>query len=164
MAFPGDLMAVHGNTKFTEADRVKARRLFVEEGATADQVAAVIGASSRTVQGWVRDLGWRDARAAWVEVHGISLEELEDRALRKLLGRLENEAATLEPDALLALLTNINRFKALIAKQQGFRLVDAALVVGEDFQAFVLREFPNEAPRLLEAWKAFLDDVSRRNG
>ncbi|WP_257311128.1 hypothetical protein [Geothrix fuzhouensis] len=157
-------MTVHGNTRFGEEHRVKARRLFVEEGASADQVAKVIGASSRTVQSWIRDLGWREARATWVEVHGISLEELEDRALRKLLGRLETSAATLEPEALLALLTNVNRFKALIAKQQGFRLVDAALVVGEDFQAFVLREFPNEAPRLLEAWKAFLDDVSRRNG
>jgi transposase len=155
-------MAVHGNTRFGEEHRVKARRLFVEEGATADQVAKVIGASSRTIQGWIRDLGWREARTAWMEVHGISLEELEDRALRKLLGRLENEAATLEAGELLSLLTNVNRFKALIAKQQGFRLVDAALVVGEDFQGFVLREFPNEAPRLLEAWKAFLDDVSRR--
>lgn len=157
-------MTLHGNTRFTEEHRVKARRLFVEEGKGADEAAQAIGASSRTVQSWIRDLGWREARAAWVEVHGISLEDLEDRALRKLLGRLELEAATLEPEALLSLLTNVNRFKALIAKQQGFRLVDAALVVGEDFQAFVLREFPNEATRLLEAWKAFLDDVGRRNG
>lgn len=156
-------MTLHGNTRFTEEHRVKARRLFVEEGKSADEAAKAIGASARTVQGWIRDLDWREARAAWVEVHGISLEDLEERALRKLLGRLELEAATLEPEALLSLLTNVNRFKALIAKQQGFRLVDAALVVGEDFQSFVLREFPNEAPRLLEAWKAFLDDVGRRN-
>ena len=153
---------VHGNTRFTEEHRVKARRLFVEEGASADQVAAVIGASSRTIQSWVRDLGWREARASWVEVHGIPLEELEERALRKLLGRLENEASGMEPGALLNLLSQVNRFKALIAKQHGFRVMDAALVVGEDFQGFVVREFPNEAPRLLEAWKAFLDELGRR--
>lgn len=153
---------VHGNTRFTEEHRVKARRLFVEEGRSPEEAAAAIGASARTVQGWIRDLGWREARASWVEVHGIPLEELEERALRKLLGRLETEAATMEPGELLSLLTNVNRFKALIAKAQGFRLVDAALVVGEDFQGFVLREFPQEAPRLLEAWKAYLDDLGRR--
>ncbi|MDR3684767.1 MAG: helix-turn-helix domain-containing protein [Geothrix sp.] len=155
-------MTVHGNTRFTAEDRVKARRLYVEEGSNVEQIAAIIGCSERTVQSWIRDLGWKDARSAWVEVHGIPLEELEERALRKLLGRLEREASELQPAELLSLLTHVNRFKALIAKQQGYRLMDAALVVGEDFQSFVLREFPNEATRLLEAWKAFLDEVNRR--
>lgn len=152
----------HGNTRFSDEDRAKARRLYVEEGEGLEAIAKVVGCSTRTLGVWVRDGDWKEDRASWLRVHAVPLEDLEERAIRKLLGRLEREADALEPDALLALLTNINRFKALIAKRQGYRLLDAALVVGEEFQAFVLQECPEEAPVLLDAWKKFLEDMQRR--
>jgi len=121
-----------------------------------------IGCSPRTLGIWAKDMGWKDDRASWIRIHAVPLEDLEERAIRKLMGRLERDAETLEPEILLSLLTNINRFKALIAKRQGYRVLDAALVVGEDFQEFVLRECPDEAPVLLEAWKNFIEDLQRR--
>ncbi len=152
----------HGNTRFGDEHKAQARKLYVEEGRNAEEVAAAVGCSARTVQAWIKEHAWREAKASWAQVNGVPLEELEERALRKVLGRLEADADGLEPKALLDLLTNVNRFKTLIAKCQGYRLLDAALVVGEDFQAFVLREIPEEAPRLLEAWRSFLDDLAKR--
>ena len=156
-------MSLHGNTRFTDEHRAKGRRLYVEEGKTPDQVSSAIGCSTRTVQAWIKEGRWKDARETWLQVHGIPLEDLEERALRKLLGRLERDGDGLEIPELLNLLGNVNKFKLMIAKRQGYRLMDAALVVGEEFQAFVLRECPDEAPTLLEAWKAFLDELQRRS-
>jgi hypothetical protein len=153
----------HGNTRWTPEDRAKARRFFVEEGKTPDPISEAIGCSARTIQIWIKEGHWREARESWLQVHGIPIEDLEERALRKLLGRLDAEADHMPTKDLLDLLSNVNKFKVLIAKRQGYRLVDAALVVGEEFQAFVLRECPEEAPGLLEAWKGFLDDLQRRN-
>lgn len=155
-------MSTHGNTRFTDEHRAKARRVFVEEGKTPDQVAEVIGCSSRTVQTWIKEGHWRDARETWLQVHDIPLEDLEERALRRLMGRLDREGDDLQIPELLNLLGNVNKFKLMIAKRKGYRLMDAALVVGEEFQAFVLRECPAEAQALLEAWKAFLDELQRR--
>lgn len=156
-------MRAHGNTRFGEEEQARAKRLYVEQGQGAEEVAAAIGCSTRTVQTWIRNLDWRPARTAWVELTGIPLEDLEERALRKILNRLERDADTLSSKELLDLLGNVNKFKVLLAKRQGYRLLDAALVVGEEFQAFVLREAPEEAPHLLEAWRSFLEDVQRRN-
>jgi transposase-like protein len=152
----------HGNTRFGDDDKARAKRLYVEQGKSAHEVAEDIGCSSRTVQIWIRDLDWAPARAAWVELQGVPVEALEERALRRILARLEKDADTLPSKELLDLLGNVNKFRALLAKRQGYRLLDAALVVGEEFQAFVLRECPDEAPRLLNAWREFLEDVQRR--
>lgn len=152
----------HGNTRFTDQDRAKARRLFVEDGQSMQAIQEEIGCSPRTLGIWAKEMGWRDERASWIRIHSVPLEDLEERAIRKLMGRLERDAEDLAPETLLSLLTNINRFKALIAKRQGYRVLDAALVVGEDFQEFVLRECPDEAPVLLEAWKNFIEDLQRR--
>lgn len=156
-------MSSHGNTRWTDEDKAKARRLFVEEAKTPDQISNVIGCSSRTVQTWVKEGHWREARESWLQVHGIPLDDLEERALRRLLGRLERDGDAMEIPELLSLITNVNKFKLMIAKRMGYRLMDAALVVGEEFQAFVLRECPEEAPALLEAWKAFLEEMQRRS-
>lgn len=156
-------MSTHGNTRFGDEEKAKARRAFVEEGKAPDGISKEIGCSSRTVQMWIKEGRWRDARESWLQVHGIPLEDLEERALRRLLGRLDADVDKLATKDLLELLSNVNKFKVLIAKRQGFRLVDAALVVGEEFQAFVLRECPEEASALLEAWKGFLDEIQRRS-
>lgn len=153
----------HGNTRWTDEHRAEARRLYVEQGKSPDEVSGVIGCSSRSVQTWVKEGAWREARQGWLSVHGMPVEDLEDRALRRLLGRLEREGDALPVKELLELLRTINSFKQLIAKRQGFRVVDAALVVGDEFEAYVLRECPEEAPHLLEAWKGFLEDLNRRS-
>ena len=155
-------MRIHGNTRFGEEEKARAKRLYVEQGQSAEEVADAIGCSTRTVQGWIKGLDWKIARSAWIELTGVPLEDLEERALRKILNRLERDADTLSSKELLDLLGNVNKFKALLAKRQGYRLLDAALVVGEEFQAFVLKEAPEEAPRLLEAWRSFLEDIQRR--
>ena len=152
----------HGNTRFSDADKAKARRLYVEDGLSMDAVTQAIGCSARTTGIWAAAGNWKEDRASWLRVHNVPIEDLEDRAIRKLMGRLEREADALAPETLLSLLTNINRFKALIAKRQGYRVLDAALVVGEEFQTFVLQEFPEEAPVLLNAWKEFLEELNRR--
>ncbi len=153
----------HGNTRWTDEDRAKARRLFIEDAKTPDQVSEAIGCSSRTVQAWAKEGHWREARESWLQVHGMALDDLEERALRRLLGRLDRDGDDLPIPDLLSLLGNVNKFKLMIAKRQGYRLMDAALVVGEEFQAFVLKECPEEAPALLEAWKGFLDEMQRRS-
>lgn len=153
---------LHGNTRYTEEHRAKARRWFVENDKTPEQIAETLGCSTRTVQAWIREGEWRDARLSYLQIQGIPLEDLEERALRRLLSRLSDEADRLEPSELLELLSNVNRFKALIAKRQGYRLLDAALVVGDEFQAFVVRECPEEAPVILQGWKTFLDALQKR--
>lgn len=153
----------HGNTRWTDEHRAEARRLYVEQGKLPAEISPAIGCSTRTVQTWIKEGDWRAAREGWLSVHGMPVEDLEDRALRRLLGRLERDGDTLPTKELLELLSNVNKFKALIAKRQGFRVLDAALVVGEEFEAFVLRECPEEAPQLLQAWKEFLEDLNRRS-
>jgi transposase-like protein len=162
MTLPNYAPKVHGNTRYGHDHKHQARALYVEAGVHAEKVAEEIGCSLRTVQTWIRENGWREARKGWTEVHAIPLEDLEERALRKVLSRLELEADHLDTKALLELLTNVNRFKTLIAKRQGYRLVDAALVVGDEFQAFILHECPEDAPRLLDAWRSFIDDLAKR--
>jgi transposase-like protein len=154
---------VHGNTRWTAEHQAKARRLYVEEGRSAREIAKEVGPSERRIHEWAREDNWKKARAEWAQISGVPLEALEEKALRRLMGRLEREGDELPTEELLALLKYITAFKTLIHKRQGYRLLDAALVVGDEFQAFVLAECPAEAPRLLEAWKGFITDLQQRS-
>lgn len=155
--------AVHGNTRWTAEDQARARRLYVEEGKSVKECAKALGCSDRTVHTWVKNGRWREAREGWLAINGVPIEDLEERALRRILGRLDREGDNLQTKELLDLLKHVNQFKLMIAKRQGYRLLDAALVVGDEFTNWVLAECPVEAPCILEAWKGFLDDTQQRS-
>lgn len=153
---------VHGNTRYGAEDRAKARRLFVQEGKTFAEIAEELGPSHRTVELWCRAEDWREQRRSWIEETGTPLEDLEERAYRKVLSRLDRDSEQLPSTELLALFGALSRYKSLLVKSSGVRLVDAVLAVAPEFEAYILRERQADAAPVLEGWKSFVDEIARK--
>lgn len=142
--------------RWSQDVRAAARRLFVEEGLSYLDVGARLDVPESTVRKWSKDGHWELSRE---EMAGStrSLYEMAQKILRNKLQQIEK----LDPDQVTtAMLDGLQKLMNTVqAARETVRLLEAAVVTGEEFVSWVRREIPDEATRsvVYDAWHRFLD-------
>lgn len=136
--------------------RAAARKLFVEEGLSFLDVGARLKIPESTARKWSKAGNWERARE---ELSG-SARTLYEMALKILKAKLQ-QIEQLPPDQVTTgMLDGLNKLMLTVQNaRETVRLLEAAVIAGEEFIGFIRRTVPDEATRtvIYNEWEKFLD-------
>jgi alkyl sulfatase BDS1-like metallo-beta-lactamase superfamily hydrolase len=136
--------------------KAAARKLFVEDGLSYLDVGARLTIPEATVRNWSKKGHWETARD---EIAG-SAKSLYEMALKVLKAKLVHLESLPPEEVTTSVLDGLNKlFIVVQSARETVRLLEAAVIAGEEFVAFVRRTVPDEATRakVYETWDAFLE-------
>lgn len=142
--------------KYREDVKMVARRLFVEDGRTPEEIADTIQVSMSTVHKWIKKYHWDTARE---ELSGSARTVFE--MLLKALRRMVEHLNSLPPEEVsTSLLDGLHKLmKSTMEARDSVPLLESVVMAGEEFVAFIRREVPDEKTRTIvyEQWDKFLE-------
>lgn len=154
-----------------EKERALAESLFVTEGKSGREIAALLGAGKETVQRWARDGKWMERRRLRrLDSPLASLERLR-RERDRLTGTLGGEKAGADksdaPKAISDTISLIHKLTQTIEKMESHREDDdvgAMLATMEGFATFVVAHTaPEECLAIRKMIEKFFDEERRKS-
>jgi hypothetical protein len=142
-------------------DRAMAEMLFVCEGKSPGQIAALVGANRMTIWRWAREGNWKERRSArWRESPRAALDLLKRQR--------ELQIATITPDKPAApeVIDALHKLNRVIEQmEEPLEGPDAMLDVMGRFTRFIMAHGSPEAIAALREWlEKFLNEERRRYG
>ncbi len=136
--------------------KAAARKLFVEEGLSYLDVGARLKVPESIVRKWSKTGNWERSRE---ELSG-SARTLYEMALKILKAKLM-QLEQLPPEQITTgQLDGLNKLMLTVQNaRETVRLLEAAVIAGEEFIGFIRRTVPDEATRtiIFHEWERFLD-------